>query len=120
MFDLGGSPAELKAGARQIAAGLRTARSQAIVRREETTLSVDVDAHSFVLSGDRTPRRLPRQVEIRVLTAQGEVSDASTAAIRFYPDGSSTGGRISLAMGERKFDVDVDWLTGRVEILNTP
>ncbi len=120
MFDIGGSTAELKAGARQIAAGLRTARSQAIVRREETTLSVDVDAHSFVLSGDRTPRRLPRQVEIRVLTAQGEVSDASTAAIRFYPDGSSTGGRISLAMGERKFDVDVDWLTGRVEILNTP
>lgn len=120
MFDIGGSTAELKAGARQVAAGLRTARSQAIARREETTLTVDVDARSFVLSGDKTPRRLPRLVEIRVLTAQGEVSDAATAAIRFYPDGSSTGGRITLAMGERAFDVDIDWLTGQVEILNTP
>ena len=27
------------------------------------------------------------------------------------------GGRITLAAGERKFDVDVDWLTGRVAIL---
>lgn len=120
MFDIGGSTAELKAGTRQVAAGLRKARSQAITRREEATLTVDVDAHSFVLSGDKTPRKLPHQAEIRVFTAQGEVTDASTAAIRFYPDGSSTGGRVSLAMGERKFHVDVDWLTGQVEILDTP
>ena len=75
------------------------------------------------LSAERrraSPRNLPQQAEIGVYTAQGEVVDASTAAIRFYPDGSSTGGRVSLAMGERKFLVDVDWLTGQVEILDTP
>ena len=28
------------------------------------------------------------------------------------------GGRITLAAGERKYEVDVDWLTGRVAILD--
>ena len=39
-------------------------------------------------------------------------------SIRFYPDGGSNGGRITVASGARKFDVDVDWLTGRVAILD--
>ena len=120
MITVGGSTTELKAGARQVAAGLRNARSQAIVSRGEATLTLDVEARSFLLSGDSKSRKLPQQAEIGVYTAQGEVTDASTAAIRFYPDGSSTGGRVSLAMGERKYLIDVDWLTGQVEILDTP
>lgn len=120
MFNVGGSTAELKAGARQVAAGLRNARSQAITSRDEATLTLDVEARSFRISGDGKTRSLPRQAQIGVFTAQGEVLDASTAAIRFYPDGSSTGGRVTLAMGERKFHIDVDWLTGQVEILDTP
>jgi len=36
--------------------------------------------------------------------------------IRFNPDGSSTGGRISLADGRRRLGVGVDWLTGRVSV----
>jgi len=120
MINVGGSTAELKAGARQVAAGLRKARSQAITTRGEATLTVDVDGRRFWLSGEDKPRGLPRQADINVFTAQGEVADPSTAAIRFYPDGSSTGGRVTLAMGERKFHVDVDWLTGQVAILDTP
>jgi general secretion pathway protein H len=38
-------------------------------------------------------------------------------AIRFFPDGGSNGGRVTVASGERKYEVDVDWLTGRVAIL---
>lgn len=117
MINIGGSTAELKAGARQVAAGLRKVRSEAITQRDEATLTLNVEARNFVLSGEVKPRSLPQQAEISVFTSQGEVVDASTAAIRFYPDGSSTGGRVTLAMGERKFYVDIDWLTGQVEIL---
>ena len=117
MINIGGSTAELKAGARQVAAGLRKVRSQAITNRDEETLTLNVEARNFLLSGEGKPRSLPKQAEISVFTSQGEVVDATTAAIRFYPDGSSTGGRVTLAMGERKFYVDIDWLTGQVEIL---
>lgn len=120
MINIGGSTTELKAVARQVAAGLRNARSQAIVSRSEATLILDVEARNFRLSGNDKLYKLPRQAEIGVFTAQGEVIGDNIAAIRFYPDGSSTGGRVTLAMGSRKYDVDVDWLTGQVEILDTP
>jgi hypothetical protein len=38
------------------------------------------------------------------------------AAIRFNGDGSASGGRIDLANGERRAQVGVDWLTGRISV----
>jgi general secretion pathway protein H len=55
---------------------------------------------------------------MKLFTAQSDIVDEHVGAIRFYPDGGSTGGRVTLSAGERKFDVDVDWLTGRVAILD--
>jgi general secretion pathway protein H len=61
---------------------------------------------------------LPPRVELKLFTAQRDIVNDTTGAIRFYPDGGSNGGRITVASGERKFEVDVDWLTGRVAILD--
>jgi general secretion pathway protein H len=44
------------------------------------------------------------------------VTSERRGAIRFYPDGSSTGGRITVTFGRTQYLVDVDWLTGRVSI----
>jgi len=57
-----------------------------------------------------------QNLELKLYAAQSEVSSERRGSIRFYPDGSSTGGRITVAAGERKYLVDVDWLTGRVSI----
>ena len=38
------------------------------------------------------------------------------AAIRFYPDGSSSGGSIELGAEGVGFQVTVDWLTGGVDV----
>jgi len=118
MISAGVSGAELKAAARQIAAGLRKARSEAVVSKNEVALTVDVERHQFDLSGDKRIYRLPEKIEISLYTAQSELLDAKTGAIRFYPDGSSTGGRVTLSRGERKYRVDVDWMTGRVKVLD--
>ena len=59
---------------------------------------------------------LPKDIELKLFTAQSEILSDTRGGIRFYPDGSSTGGRITVASGERKYLVDVDWLTGRVSI----
>jgi general secretion pathway protein H len=108
--------ADLKAAARTLASGLRQAQSVAMVTRRDAVLSVDVEAREFVIPGDLEPRKLPDGIDLKLYTAQSEVSSAAKGAIRFYPDGSSTGGRITVSSGERKFLVDVDWLTGRVSI----
>ena len=112
----GASSADLKAAARTLASGLRQAQSTAMATRRDAALMVDVEAREFVLPGEEQPRTLPEGLDLKLYTAQSEVSSTRKGAIRFYPDGSSTGGRITVSAGERKFLVDVDWLTGRVTI----
>ena len=112
----GVSGAELKSAARAVAAGLRDARGTAIATQESSALNFDLDGRSIEVSGGRRRRALPERLELKLYTAQSEIVDEKRGAIRFYPDGSSTGGRVTVASGERKFLVDVDWLTGRVTI----
>jgi general secretion pathway protein H len=112
----GVSGAELKSSARAVAAGLRDARGTAIATQETAALTLDLEHRSFEVSGGRRARTLPERLELKLYTAQSEIVDEKRGAIRFYPDGSSTGGRITVASGERRFLVDVDWLTGRVTI----
>jgi len=112
----GPSTADLKAAARTLASGLRQAQSTAMATRRDATLTLDLDAREFQVSGTEGTRALPSQLELKLYTAQTEAVSERKGSIRFYPDGSSTGGRITVASGERQFLVDVDWLTGRVSI----
>jgi general secretion pathway protein H len=112
----GGGATELRAATRQVAAGLRKARVNAIAKRKEAILTVDVEQRQFSVDGDPRRHGLPKDAEISVYTAQAEAVEGKQAAIRFYPDGSSTGGAVALARGELRLRVDVDWLTGAVTI----
>jgi general secretion pathway protein H len=117
MISSGVSGTELKASARQLAAGLRKARSEAVARRRETVITVDVEGRQFQLSGDPHVYRLHQSVAVQLFTAQSELVTSTAGAIRFFPDGGSTGGRITVTAGQRKYDVDINWLTGQVVIL---
>jgi general secretion pathway protein H len=112
----GVSGADLRASSRDIAAGLRLARSEAVLQRREATLTFDLEKRSFSLSNHAKVHQLPEALELKLFTAQSEVVNEKQGAIRFFPDGSSTGGRVTVASGERKYLVDVDWLTGKVSI----
>ena len=116
-FSGGVSTTALKSAAREVAAGLRLARGQAIAQRTESVLELDVAGRSFRVPPDPRVHTLPSGIELKLFTAQRDLISDQVGAVRFYPDGGSNGGRITLAAGERKFDVDVDWLTGRVAIL---
>jgi general secretion pathway protein H len=111
----GASSGDLKAAARTLASGLRQAQTLAITSRKDALLTLDVEAREFHV-GDSEPHRVSDKVDLKLYTAQSEVASDRLGSIRFYPDGSSTGGRITVAGGERKYLVDVDWITGRVSI----
>lgn len=112
----GASSADLKASARALASGLRQAQSTAMATRRDAALTVDLQSREFTFTGGSRTHQLPEGIELKLLTAQTEVESERRGAIRFYADGSSTGGRITVAAGERHYFVDVDWLTGRVAI----
>jgi general secretion pathway protein H len=105
----------LKGTAAELASGLRLARSEAIVSNRSVAFDIDVIRHRYRVGGG-TVRGLPAQLSIELLTIAGEKRDVGTGDIRFNPDGSSTGGRIALADGQRRVAVGVDWLTGRVSV----
>jgi general secretion pathway protein H len=112
------SGAALKGAAREVAAGLRYARSESVSTRRETRLVFDLEQRTFRIDRDARVHQLPKGVDLKLFTAQSDIADAKTGAIRFFPDGGSNGGRVTIAAGERKYEVDVDWLTGRVAILD--
>jgi len=107
----------IEATAAELAAGLRLARSEAILTNRPVAFDLDLIGHRYRV-GAAAPRRLPTDLSIELLTISGEARDAREGDIRFNPDGSSTGGRISLIDGPRRLGVGVDWLTGRVSIAN--
>ena len=109
---------QLKSAARELAAGLRYARTHALTSREEAVLILDAEKRHFKITGRNRNYSIPESVDISMLTAESETRGDSVGAIRFFPDGGSTGGRVNLRHGERGFGVDVDWLTGKVRILD--
>jgi general secretion pathway protein H len=118
LLGAGVSSTELKSAARQVAAGLRLARSEAVATRQDTRVTLDLEHRTFQVERHPHLHTLPRELEMKLFTAQSDLVSDKVGAIRFFPDGGSNGGRVTLAAGERKYEVDIDWLTGRVAILD--
>ena len=87
----GVSTGELKSAARQVAAGLRSARSEAIATRQETRVMLDLEQRAFRIERDVVVHTLPRNIEVKLFTAQSDLVNERVGAIRFFPDGGSNG-----------------------------
>ncbi len=96
--------AEVRAGAAALAGGLRTARGRAIATDRPVAVVLDPASRMFRV-GAGPVTRLPDRLAMA----------ATRPAIVFAPDGSSSGGRIELASGGIHVQLDVSWLTGRVQ-----
>ncbi|HRW64235.1 MAG TPA: GspH/FimT family pseudopilin [Candidatus Competibacter sp.] len=108
---------ELRGAARQLAAGLRNARNEAVARQQEAVLTLDLERRRFGVTGDPREIALPESVALKLYTAQSELLDGTIGGIRFFPDGSSTGGSITVSGPKLAYRVNVDWLTGAVAIV---
>lgn len=116
----GVSGAELRSNARAVATGLRLARDAAINTRREAVLSIDLENRAFTLPNDGRLHKLNDKLDVKLYTSEADLISDKIGTIRFYPDGSSNGGRVTVAAGERGFEIDVDWLTGHVTIKDKP
>lgn len=74
---------------------LRRARSQAVTSGNPVTL----DARRLIKD---------RAIEIEIAS--------SDAPLAFYPDGSATPARLTLAMGAQRRIISIDWLTGHAAL----
>jgi general secretion pathway protein H len=107
---------EVDVAARAIADALRQARSNAVLQNRDQLFALDVEEHVFRIAGQRAPVQMDREIEVTFQTARSEVMSETIGQIRFFPDGSATGGRIGLTLNGQQVEVLVDWLTGVVSV----
>lgn len=110
------SRAQLYSAARDVASALRHARGQALVQGREAVFEIDVTRHQYRVAGRTKVYNLPEPIHLSLYTAETELMDEGVGRIRFFPDGSATGGRVTLAGAGREREVDVSWLTGEVKL----
>ncbi|GAA3550294.1 GspH/FimT family protein [Zobellella aerophila] len=104
---------ELKTYSQQTAALLRLARSQAIGRGEEVALTFDGETRETRMSDGVYP--WPENIQLQLPTA-GPPRGPQEKKMIFYPDGSASGGMITVSSSSRQYLIEVNWLTGRVSI----
>ena len=112
----GSGAAAHQAAARDLVSALRYARGQALIAREQTTVDIDLNENSYSVSGRDKVFDIPEGVAVTVVTAQEELKGKDQASIRFFPDGSSTGGRIKLEKDSANWQIDINWLTGQINL----
>lgn len=106
---------QLRASAKEIAGQLRYTRARAMASGRAQVFSLDVKSREWQ-GPDRHHGVLPEQIKLIATGARNEQPQAEVIAIRFFPDGAATGGRIVLQRETARWQIDVGWLTGEVTL----
>lgn len=96
---------DLSTAANQLASRLRLARAEAIARQAPVSFAAAPGGHGYWVDGKA--HALPPTLTLAV---------RGPAAIRFSPDGSSSGGTVVLVDNGVVRSLSVDWLTGRISM----
>lgn len=105
----------LEAATRTLASALRLSRAQAIGRNADVVLTIDADRRMFESSAVRATQ-LDHEISVEMIFATPERRGRAAGAIRFFPDGTSSGGDIVLTLGRRQARISVNWLTGEARL----
>jgi general secretion pathway protein H len=116
--------AKLKTTTRDFAIALREARSSAIARSSQIDLRLLADPPSYAVGSDAAVR-LPQGVVITaydyLASDHASLRDSRLLTddeilIRFFPDGSSNGAAVKLAIASTAYRVDVSWMMGDIRV----
>lgn len=106
----------LQIAAQDLASALRYARGQALLKNRPVGVTLNLTDNSYRIDDRLKVFKLEPDIALSVVVAEEELVAGQEGSIRFFGDGSSTGGRITLEWGKQTRRVDVNWITGRVTI----
>lgn len=93
---------------------LKAARSDAIGTASDRVFVIDTGRRRLSYTGTGRVLDIPPGVDLAATVAEGERYDDGTVGIRFYGDGTSSGGTLQFTWNRRIYTIDVNWLTGNV------
>jgi general secretion pathway protein H len=111
------SRSRLQAYALQTAALLKNDRDAAITRRTSVATLVDAEARAIRSGASRSAIRIPDDVHFAALLPQTCRQRAALSTISFFANGTSCGGSIALTRFDTGYEIRVNWLTGRIEVI---
>ena len=111
------SRTRLEAYAIETAALLKADRNAAIRRRLDVTTQVDAPSRSLRSGASGQTVRVPEDVRFETLLPRNCDNRPVVASISFFASGMSCGGVIVLARLDAGYEIRVNWLTGRIEIV---
>jgi general secretion pathway protein H len=101
----------LEAATRTLVSALRFSRVQAIARNDDVV--VTIHANRRILESSTGPAiKIDQEISVEMIFAASERRRDAAGAIRFFPDGTSSGGDIILTLNKRRARISVNWLTG--------
>lgn len=104
---------QYRSAVRDLLSGLKAARTEAQRSGVAVPFTLDTEEHWFSVGAQHTGS-LPDRLRFGMVVAEREVEE-QRGSIRFYPDGSSTGGSIIvLRPSGDGVRLRVDWLLGRI------
>jgi len=107
---------QLRNNADQLVAALRETRLLAQENQRAVQLQLHTADAYYRLPGSDVKHPLEADnLSLEMTTAEQEVIENELGGIRFYPDGSSSGGHIKLSNGSTMHQINVAWLTGRIK-----
>jgi general secretion pathway protein H len=111
------SRSRLQAYALQTATLLKADRNAAI--RQQTDVETLVDPQTRAIRSGVTSAavRIPQDVHFDALLPQTCNQRVALATISFFANGTSCGGTIALTRFDAGYEIRVNWLTGRIEIV---
>lgn len=95
---------------------LRNARLVALSSGKEQVVYVDVAGRRIDGAG-RPALRVPPELGFAAVAARSERQGDDALGIRFFPDGTSTGGELKFTTHGKAYELHVNWLTGNVTII---
>jgi general secretion pathway protein H len=112
------SRSRLQAYALQAATLLKADRNAAIRRQADVVTFVDAANRSIRSGATAEIINIPDDVHFDALLPQTCRQHAALSTISFFANGMSCGGTIALTRLDAGYEVRVNWLTGRIEIVS--
>ncbi len=106
----------IKTVARDLGSALRYARGQALISRKPAWVEINLAENHYRISGRDKKYAFSDQINVTMTIAEENHHNQEAGRILFYPDGSSSGGRIDLEWDGFSRRIDVNWLNGRVSL----
>jgi general secretion pathway protein H len=112
------SRSRLQAYALETATLLKADRNIAIRRRANVSTLVDAPSRAIRSGATAQTVRIPDDVHVEALLPETCRQRAVLSTISFFADGMSCGGSIALSRLDSTYEIRVNWLTGRIEIVS--